>query len=175
MPRFRRYFLANHSIFITCVTNKRRPYLQGKDHLRLFWDVLRNVKEIHQFNLHSYVILPDHFHWIMELPENEVDFPSVMHSVKNNFTRLLKQQMGIPNSISDPVWHKRFWDHIIRNEKDFQQIFDYIHWNPIKHGYVEKPEDWAHSSFNLWLKKGIYPEKWGWDGQPETMNDIEYE
>jgi putative transposase len=175
MPRFRRYYLSNSPIFITCVTHNRIPYLQGDENLRLFWEVLKNVQQIHPFHLQSYVIMPNHFHWIMELPENEVNFSTVMHSVKNNFTRLLKQKMGVPNPVSHPVWQKRFWDHIIRDDDDFQMHFDYIHWNPVKHGYARKPEDWEQSSFRFWCEKGAYPAQWGWQGAPEAIKELEIE
>ncbi len=175
MPHFHRYYLANHPIFITCVTNKRMPYLKNEESLCLFWEILKIVQKLHPFHLQSYVILPDHFHWIMQLPENEPNFSAVLHSIKNNFTRLYKEQMGIPKAETYPIWQKRFWDHIIRNKPEYQNLFDYIHWNPIKHGYVTKPEDWPQSSFRFWCDRGIYPPDWGWWGSPiENINlDIE--
>ena len=59
------------------------------------------------------------------------------------------------------VWQRRFWEHIIRNENDWQKHMDYIHYNPVKHGLVKSPGDWEHSSFNYWVEKGIYAKNWG--------------
>jgi putative transposase len=59
-------------------------------------------------------------------------------------------------------WQKRFWDHIIRDEEDLAQHLDYIHYNPVKHGLVTRPEEWQHSSFIAWQERGAYPEQWGW-------------
>lgn len=67
-------------------------------------------------------------------------------------------------------WQKRFWDHIIRDECDFERHLDYIHYNPVKHGLVTKPEDWPHTSFTSWQQKGVYPERWGWS-LPQSLND----
>jgi putative transposase len=65
-------------------------------------------------------------------------------------------------------WQKRFWDHVIRDEVDFQRHLDYIHYNPVKHGLVIKPEDWAHSSFSAWKERDAYPDGWGWS-EPQSV------
>ena len=117
------------------------------------------MKQIHPFHLLSYVFLPDHFHWLMHVADDKGDFSRVLHSVKRNFTLNFKKKHRISSSLN--VWQKRFWDHIIRDENDLSKHFDYIHWNPVKHGYVSHPEDWVHSSFNHWLNLGYYEHGWG--------------
>jgi putative transposase len=82
-----------------------------------------------------------------------------MQSLKDNFTRQFKKIQGIKNNVR--VWQYRFWNHIIRDEEDFKKHFDYIHYNPVKHRIVSKPEDFSQSSFKFWLKKGIYQIGWG--------------
>ena len=62
------------------------------------------------------------------------------------------------------VWQRRFWEHLIRDENDYARHMDYIHFNPVKHGYVERPADWAHSSFQRCVEKGIYPLDWAAGG-----------
>jgi putative transposase len=66
--------------------------------------------------------------------------------------------------ISHPVklWQKRVWDHVVRNEAGFGRALDYIHYNPVKHGLVTRPEDWEYSSFAVWRGRGAYPDRWGW-------------
>ena len=59
------------------------------------------------------------------------------------------------------VWQRRFWEHAIRDEDDWQNHMDYIHYNPVKHGLVQTPVDWQHSSFNYWVDKGVYEKNWG--------------
>ncbi|MDD5412807.1 MAG: transposase, partial [Methylobacter sp.] len=54
------------------------------------------------------------------------------------------------------VWQRRFWEHCIRDENDWRQHVDYIHFNPVKHGYVSAPQDWLYSSFNQAVSKGWY-------------------
>ncbi len=54
------------------------------------------------------------------------------------------------------IWQRRYWEHLIRDEKDFQTHIDYVHFNPVKHGYVDKVAEWPYSTFHRWVKKGMY-------------------
>ena len=82
-----------------------------------------------------------------------------MQSLKDNFSRRYKKFHKIKTNIR--VWQYRFWDHVIRNEDDFKRHFDYIHYNPVKHGIVGRPEDFKQSSYSRWVKKGLYQIGWG--------------
>jgi putative transposase len=59
------------------------------------------------------------------------------------------------------IWQRRFWDHLIRDDLDFQRHLDYLHWNPVKHGYVKKVIDWPYSTFHRFVNRGLYPPDWG--------------
>ncbi|YAA75526.1 REP-associated tyrosine transposase [Methylomonas sp. HW2-6] len=75
--------------------------------------------------------------------------------IKNEFvfdSRLRKNERG--------VWQRRYWEHQIRDESDYQRHLDYIHYNPVKHGYVDKAVDWRYSSIHRWIKLGVYTENW---------------
>ncbi len=133
--------------------------------MELLLSVMRRVKELHPFAMLGYVLLPDHFHMLIR-PNGESNFSQIMHSLKPNFTKAYKQHIGIVGSIQ--FWQKRFWDHIIRDENDLERHLDYIHYNPVKHGLVTRPEYWEHSSFLEWKKRGAYPDGWGWV-EPETV------
>jgi hypothetical protein len=61
------------------------------------------------------------------------------------------------------LWQRRYWEHTIRNENDFARHADYVHYNPVKHGLVKRVRDWPHSSFHLYVRRGILPEDWGGD------------
>ena len=58
------------------------------------------------------------------------------------------------------IWQRRFWEHLIKDEEDYKNHLDYIHYNPVKHGYVRRAIDWRYSSFHLWLKREVYPRDW---------------
>ena len=59
------------------------------------------------------------------------------------------------------IWQRRFWEHQIRDEKDFSVHFDYIHYNPVKHGLARSPKDWLYSTFHRYVQAGIYAMEWG--------------
>ncbi len=63
---------------------------------------------------------------------------------------------------------------MIRDEDDWQKHLDYIHYNPVKHGYVKSPNDWLFSSFRYWVKKGTYEYDWGKD-EPSNISKINME
>jgi len=67
------------------------------------------------------------------------------------------------------VWQRRFWEHLIGDEDDFHQHIEYIHYNPVKHGLVEKVSDWPDSSFPDFVKAGIFEEDW--DGNYQCQDD----
>ena len=59
------------------------------------------------------------------------------------------------------VWQRRFWEHTIRDDRDWRNHMDYIHFNPVKHGLVTRPCDWPWSSFRRMVDKGWYEPGWG--------------
>ena len=62
------------------------------------------------------------------------------------------------------LWQRRFWAHLISDQNDFNNHVDYIHWNPVKHGWVQRVVDWPHSSFHRYLELGVYPVNWRHSG-----------
>jgi putative transposase len=58
------------------------------------------------------------------------------------------------------LWQRRYWEHTIRDDMDFERHVDYIHFNPVKHGLVTHASDWPYSSFHLYVRSGILPVDW---------------
>jgi putative transposase len=94
----------------------------------------------------AYVFLYDHFHMLIQ-PTGQSNFSQIMHSLKPNFTKAYKKMLGLSSSQSMKFWQKRFWDHVIRDDRDLENHLHYIHLNPIKHGYVSDPRDWLDRSY----------------------------
>jgi putative transposase len=157
---YHRYYDAGEIIFITQVVKDRKYIFHNPFTLGLLQTTFENVKTIHPFTMLAYVILPDHFHVLLE-PTGQSNFSQIMHSLKSNFTKAYKQELNIQNSLT--FWQRRFWDHIIRDENDLENHIHYIHFNPVKHGYVEDPAEWKASSFNIWLARGAYSSGISWD------------
>ncbi len=155
MP-LRRFDSGSAPVFITQVTGLRRPIFSDETALNLFLATLHNVKALHPFNMRACVFFPDHFHVLLcpELPTTPSD---IMHSLKSYFTRTYHASLDNQTA----VWQRRFWDHIIRSQEDLNRHVDYIHYNPVRHGYVAAPELWPHSSYREWQRRGFYEADWG--------------
>ncbi|MEW5725106.1 MAG: transposase, partial [Thermodesulfobacteriota bacterium] len=69
---------------------------------------------------------------------------------------------------------RRFWEHLIRDQEDFNDHCDYIHYNPVKHELVDRPEQWSYSTFRAFVRSGFYTEDWG-IGAPEQLQAMDLE
>jgi len=166
MPNYRRFPAGNRPIFITLVTHQRRPILI--EYRDAFRHALLQTRKRLPFHLHAIVLLPDHCHLIMQLPEGESDFSIRINQIKGRFSRALPALAEAHNHSRQKrreraIWQRRFWEHVIRNEEELARHLDYIHFNPVKHGYVERCRDWRWSSFHRFVGKGYYDIDWGVD------------
>ncbi|HEX6827496.1 MAG TPA: transposase, partial [Burkholderiales bacterium] len=64
----------------------------------------------------------------------------------------------------------RYWEHLIRNETDFAAHMDYIHFNPVKHGLVQRVADWPYSTFPRLVERGVYPPDWAGSLEADGLN-----
>jgi putative transposase len=168
MRRYRRLELAGATYFFTLVTEHRRPLLREPTAVAMFMKAIETIRARHPFTLHAYVILPDHLHALWELPEGDANFSTRWRLIKEAFTRAyIKSGHAPPRSESrrskgeQAIWQRRFWEHVIRDEGDFNAHLDYIHFNPVKHGLVTDAAAWRHSSFAEWVARGCYDPSWG--------------
>jgi len=72
------------------------------------------------------------------------------------------------------AWQRRFWEHQIRDEQDFIKHVEYIHWNPVKHGYVARVRDWPYSSFHRYVRQGLYPLDWADSEKADDAAEDDY-
>ena len=126
--RYRRLHVPNALVFLTVVTHRRAPVLVRPEVRDAFRRAFAHVAERHPVHMHAYVVLPDHCHLIWAMPPDDGDFSRRM--------RLLKHHMSCQPGLPRPLWQKRFWDHIIRDPADLARHMDYVHHNPVKHGWV---------------------------------------
>ena len=146
-------------VFITIVTYNRQPILI--DNINLLRQSLKDSR--YNFNIIAGVVLPEHFHILIK-PENIKELPKIIFSIKYRFSRNIGG-IGIPpyelkRKGERKIWQSRYYDHIIRNEKDLEKHIDYIHYNPIKHGFVTKAIDYPYSSFEKFVSQGYYDKDW---------------
>lgn len=151
MPNYRRLRKPGGTYFFTLVTHKRIPILVRDDAREALRSAIEITRIRRPFDVVAWVLLPDHLHCIWELPEGDSDFSTRWRLIKTRFTyAMLKQAKPTP-----PFWQKRFWEHCIRNQNDLNQHIQYIHFNPVKHGLVEKPEDWLFSTYERFQNAGF--------------------
>jgi len=163
MVRYRRNFLPGGTFFFTVTLNDRTSSTLV-DHVDKLRHAFRMTRAERPFTVGAIVILPDHLHVIMTLPEGDADFPGRWKRIKSLFTHRLAAS-GFPAVRNDrgefSLWQRRFWEHTIRDEADFERCADYIHFNPVKHGLVASPIDWPYSSLHRYIHAGILPADWG--------------
>ncbi|MEQ1560593.1 MAG: transposase, partial [Methyloglobulus sp.] len=132
-------------------------------HVDVLRDAFRAVRMERPFAIDAIVILPDHLHAMWTLPDGDEDYSGRWRAIKSRFTRQLRAS-GMPlasdNRGEYRLWQRRFWEHTIRDDRDYRHHVDYIHWNPVKHGLVMQVADWPHSSFHRYARLGLLSENW---------------
>jgi putative transposase len=114
--------------------------------------------------------LPDHLHIIVTLPPGDNDYPNRWRVIKRRFTNgVAKAGVAIARHANGEhaLWQRRFWEHTIRDDRDFERHVDYIHFNPVKHALVAGVRDWPHSSFHRYVRHGLLSDDWAGDCGPD--------
>lgn len=170
MTEYRRNFVKGGSYFFTVALADRSQRLLV-EHIDMLRDAFRQVKAEHPFALDAVVILPEHLHCIWTLPDGDADYPDRWRRIKAAFSRRLPDCN--PRSASKiskgerGIWQRRYWEHTLRNEEDWQRHMDYIHYNPVKHKHAGQVADWPHSTFHRYVEAGIYPKDWAGNGEAD--------
>ncbi len=166
MANYRRNFLSGGSFFFTVNLAERRLRLLTT-HIDLLRQAFRDVRRRHPFDIAAIVVLPDHLHAVWTLPEDDADFARRWRLIKTIFSRGLAVGERISASRAGKaergIWQRRYWEHTLRDEADFARHMDYIHFNPVRHGHVDRVKDWPYSSFHRMVRLGIYPLDWAGD------------
>jgi len=163
MVQYRRNRIPGGTYFFTVTLRDRRAMtlLEQLDSLRL---AFRSTLQERPFVIDAMVVLPEHLHTVWTLPDEDDDYPGRWRRIKTVFTRILvKQGIKVSRNARGEygLWQSRYWEHTIRDETDFNRCVDYIHFNPVKHGWVKRVRDWPYSTFHRFVGRGIYPPDWG--------------
>jgi len=165
MTEYRRAYVPGATWFFTVNLAQRRGNSLLIERLDALRASFKSVRERHPFGIEAIVILPEHLHCIMTLPEGDADFSMRWGLIKSTFSRKVEKGERLSASREKRgergIWQRRFWEHLIRDQEDFNRHVDYIHWNPVKHGWVRRAAEWPHSSFHDYVRRGIYPPDWG--------------
>jgi len=171
--QYRRSDTKGASYFFTVnLANRKSTLLLDKiDTLR---QSIQTVKQRHPFKIDAMVVMPDHLHAIFTLPLDDNDYANRWMLIKSSFSRHIPKGEQINPSRASKrergLWQRRYWEHLIRDDKDYNAHVNYIHYNPVKHGYVQQAVKWPHSSIHRYIKKGDISKNWGGDDK-QTNSD----
>ena len=165
MVRYRRNFIPGGTFFFTITLADRRSNTLV-DHIVALRSAFRAARRERPFVIEAIVVLPDHLHAILTLPPNDADFSGRWRRIKGHFSSaLIEARLRLkrrPNG-DLALWQRRFWEHTIRDDRDFARHIDYVHFNPVKHGLARRARDWPYSSFHRYVREGLLPDDWGGD------------
>ena len=161
---YRRSRTPGASYFFTVNLADRRAdtLVRYVDDLRA---VIHAVKSLHPFALLAMVVLPEHLHAIWRLPAGDSNYPLRWSLIKSAFSRRLAKRETIHDARRAKrergVWQRRYWEHQITCDTDLSRHVDYIHYNPVKHGWVARAADWRHSTLHAYIARGMATRDWG--------------
>jgi putative transposase len=133
------------------------------EHIDLLREVFRQVRDRRPFEVQAIVVLPEHLHTMWKLPDEDADYPGRWRAIKSQFSQGIKKRgVVFPKTPKGDyhLWQPRYWEHTLRDEIDWQRYLDYIHFNPVKHGWVNRVADWPYSSFHRYVQRGWLPPDW---------------
>ena len=170
----KRIYLPGEVYFITTKTFKNQKIFDNSLICELLIKVLVDCRLKYKFKLYGYVIIPDHVHLLI-MPAEKMNISEAIHRIKGNFAYqylITRNHKGSAtrwgenvdsNRVADPlwvgglinpIWQKSFYDHIIRNDLDFEEKLNYIHGNPVKHNITDSLDNYPWSSYqNYYLNK----------------------
>ena len=181
---YRRVYILNSFVHIILASYNRKPiFIDNIDILRT---AFRNTMKIYKFEIVAICVLPDHIHVILN-PENIRDYSKIISSVKHSFSAVVGQvcptyggfsdelKNGYKNKREKGLFQRRFYEHTITTQEELNNHIDYIHYNPVKHGYTASVKDWEYSSFHKYAKNNLYDVNWGSYTDITNIKDIEFE
>ena len=159
MATFRRSLTPGGTYFFTGNTLRRQRRLTDPQIYAALKMAIRRVKKSHPFDIEAFVLLPDHLHCIWRLPAGDMNYamreldkaagrPSGTRSFGGG-------RYGFTRETAGTRWQRRFWEHQIRGDDDFMRHVAYIHFNPVRHGYVQRVNDWPYFGFHAHVRQGL--------------------
>ncbi|MDP2786544.1 MAG: transposase [Pseudomonadota bacterium] len=171
MPDYRRNRVPGGTYFFTVNLLERSNTLlvSQVDALR---DAIRKVRSARPFHIDAWVVLPDHMHAVWTLPPDDTDYSARWKAIKIAFAKSIPKTESLSPVRTAKgergIWQRRFWEHTIRDERDYAAHVDYVHINPVKHGLVNCVADWPYSSFHRCVAQGAYAPDWAGQGVIEV-------
>ncbi len=123
--------------FVTFNTAARRHLLAQDDILRTFLEFARRGYDEQGVAVGRFVIMPDHVHLFVVLPENGIPLARWMKALKRALGAVLQKRGEAP-----PYWQEGFFDHVLRSGESYSAKWEYVRLNPERAGLCARSEDW---------------------------------
>ncbi len=163
MPNYRRAFVPGGCWFFTANLLDRQSSLLT-DGIGALREATRRTQARYPFHIDAMVVLPDHIHAVWTLPSEDANFSMRWRLIKSYFAKSIPkhERLSPVRRLRGErgIWQRRFWEHLIRDERDYARHVEYCYINPMKHGLVGCVRDWPFSSFHRDVKAGLFPEDW---------------
>jgi len=165
--RYRRDYTSGATYFFTVVVFQRRPLFDDPARVEQLRAAFQAEMVRRPFYIDAMVVMPDHLHAIWTMPPGEAKYSIRWRNIKRSLTWNIEPENRPAVSSrrrhkkEQAIWQPRFWEHRIRDETDYARHVDYIHYNPVKHGYVRRPVDWPYSSIHRYIRQGVLSADWG--------------
>ncbi len=130
-------------IFFVTVSLRRAIATLWEAEYDLLAKAIRDSRRKLHFLFLGYVLMSDHWHALI-WPAFPLTISRVVQDVKWISARSLNQE----RHSSGLVWQHQFWDRFLRHAQEFRERLDYMHLNPVRKGFVRRPQDWPWSSYN---------------------------
>jgi len=172
--QYRRVNIKGASYFFTVNLVNRKSSLLV-DEIDALRQSIQTVKQRHPFKIDAMVVMPDHLHAIFTLPVDDNDYATRWMLIKAGFSRQIVTGEHVNPSRTSKrergIWQRRYWEHLIRDDNDYEAHVNYIHYNPVKHGYVQQAAKWPYSSIHRYIKNGDISKNWGRDDKQNDKGD----
>ena len=160
-----KYFHNTSPYFVTCTVVNWIAIFTSPVMFDIIIESLRFLRETGSLKIFSYVILENHLHMIVsseDLSNNMMRFKSYtarkiidFAESKNNtwlLTQFKEEKKDFKNDRTYQVWQEGFHPQLIQSEEMLRQKIEYIHYNPVRRGYIDDPSNWVYSSARNYLK-----------------------
>ena len=173
MSRYRRNYIAGGTFFFTVKLADPKSRLLV-EHIDLLREAYAFVQKRYPFETVAICVMPNHLHAVWTLPDGDSDYSLRWRLIKTRFSHHFAASNVLSASKQrrheKGIWQRRFYEHTVRDEADLQRVVDYVHFNPVKHGFAASVKDWPLSSFHHFVRDGLLPSDWGGTAETWAMN-----
>ena len=181
---YHRIYIPNSFVHIIIASYERKHIFI--DNIEILRTAFKNTMQNYKFEIVAICVLPDHIHLILN-PENIKEYSKIISSVKHSFSHDVGQvcptylcsqddlKIGYKNKREKGLFQRRFYEHTILNQSELNNHINYIHYNPVKHGYVKCVKDWKYSSFHKFVEDKFYDKNWGNPNDIENIKNLDFE